>query len=963
MRTNDDKMKGSYRICSSEMEQKRYLPWSPLEKNKFATKHTYVSCSRSVPRRNKHFVQYNMSRSLNSERNMCGSSPENSSFEEDKRMSRSSKIMKALNFHKNLSHYGKTKIKKSLNFNLTPSPKRFPSAKKRAQIASSLKLGSSLSILNKLSDSVKDQNDSANSSFAFNSSDSIDENQNETPLRRRAKEGAREMLHYSTPNAKLNTKSLRSANFTPLLRSRLKETIADLVHVNGTTPDSKPLKSGIKVSSRRFDNSMTNTSRNLFYEFHEDDDERPQTPENVISIIPESMSAIKRSHKKERSSRRSGHCVTQLANGFSDPCVIENTTEVALTCEKNEGKPHLERLLLDNSEADISDTGSLFDYAEESTRMANSDSVSSTKFQGIDVKETTSQETVENICEIANQHGTEDLGIDTVNANDLSSNDICTKVEDRSITPESTTRVVLESETSVTPENRIHFLRRVAEDSIKKSHKKNKETNKTKLFGVKILQRDVETAEEEENRNDREIITERNESIRAENKLINNTEENQLDLSERSCTPEKVNSSRLLLSQFSSVKKSHKKDKHASMLSGFLKRQEYFNKEMDSARDAKSIESVDVDDVDVGVGVDVDVGPDVGSKHTENMETYSCLGMGAHEVANLTDSSCSLNVFSDKLSPSKRKIPLDDSLGNDTSVSCDSELQDCDSSQREFQIFTPLKRQRSLIASNAKEYLHFYDLSSGKDEYSEEDLANVNLSRCLTPVLSIGEHCERSSGRELAAVRSDKESKETVEALIEDSDQDHDYDLTDSTGRSTPRNMSTAELYSNLDSIKKSHKKNKRGNNSRKLGFNPIKDDACEKRGWQSLSAEIGNDSLEKFELSRSDCDENHSSIDLISSEDDNVPGPSRIHASEQTANTSNTNADIAVQNVTPPNCLKTKNYIRLLRETSIKRSHKKVRDQKKYEATVEPDQLSDDGSIFGDEEKSLDTECRSVSK
>ncbi|XP_076300453.1 uncharacterized protein LOC143218829 [Lasioglossum baleicum] len=924
MRTNDDKMKGSYRICNSEMEQKRYLPWSPLEKRKFATKHTYVSCSRSVPRRNKHFVQYNMSRSLNSDRNMCSSSPENGSFEEDKRLSRSSKIMKALNCHTNLSHYGKTKIKKSLNFNLTPSPKRFPSGKKRTQAGSSSNVSSPLSILNKLSDSVKDQNDSAaNSSFVLNSSDSIDENQNETPLRRRAKEG--EMLHYSTPNAKVNTKYLRSANFTPLLRSRLKETVAD-VHVNGTTPDSQSLKC-VKASSKRFDNSMTNTSRNLFYEFHEADDDRPQTPENVISIIPESMSAIKRSHKKERSSRRSGHCTSQLANSFSDPCAIEKTTELVLTCEKKKDKPHLERLLLDNSEADISDTGSLFDYTEESARMADHESVSSIKFQEIDIKGTTSQETEENISETA------ELGIDSVNDNGFSSNDVCTKAEDRSVTPELTTRVVVESQTSVTPENRINFLERVAQDSIKKSYKKNKETKRTKLFGMKILQSKEET----------EIVTEQKESI-AENELINNMEENHLDLSERACTPEKVNSSRLLLLQFSSVKKSHKKDKDASMLSGFLKRQEYFNKDMDAAGDDKSLESIDIDDVDA----DIEVGSEF--KHTENMTP---------EVVNHTDLDCSVDASSDKLSPSKRKIPLDDSLGNDTSVSCDSELQDCDSSQREFQIFTPLKRKRSLVASNAKEYLHFYNLSSGKDEYSEEDLANVNLSRCLTPVLSIRDCCDRMSERELVT-RSDKES-EMVET--QDSDEDHDHNLNDSTGRSTPRNMSTTELC--LDSIKKSHKKNKRSNYPRKLGFHPIKDDACEKREWQNLSTEIGNDSLEKFELSRSDCDGNNSSIDPTLSEDDNVQAPSPIHASEQTANTSNTNmnADITVQNVTPPNCLKVKNYIKLLRETSIKRSHKKVRDQKKYEATDEPNQLSDDGSIFGDEEKSLDIECRSVLK
>ncbi|XP_078044478.1 uncharacterized protein LOC144473975 [Augochlora pura] len=884
MRMNDDKMKGSYNISNIEMEQKRYLPWSPLEQNRFVRKHTYVSCSKSVPRRNKHFVRYNMSKSLNSDKNVCCSSPENSSFEEDKRMSRSSKIMKALNFHTNLSHYGKTKIKRSLNFNLTPSPKRFSCAKKHTQKALRL---SPLSASNKLSDLVKDSNDCANNSFAMSSTDSIDENQNETPLRRHAIQ--RETLHYSTPNAKLNTKSLFSVNSTPLLRGQLEKSIANIVRINPATPVSQSLKC-IQGSSKRFDNSMTNTSRNLFHEFHDDDDDdRPQTPENVISIIPESMSAIKRSHKKEKSSRRSGYCVMQLTDSSPDLCGIEGATELVSMREKEERKPRMERSSLDNSENDISDTGSLFDYTEESkfgeesNRTMNCDIiVPLTNCPERDVKDTTSHGSVESISE-------------TVEF------------------PEVTADAVSEPETSVTSQNRIHSVRRDADDVIKRSYKMNKEANQTKLYGMKIVQHKVK-AVKVENETDKETITKPTEDI-VEDKLVF-TEESCPDISERACTPEKVNSSRLLLSQFSSVKKSHKKDKHANILSGFQKRQEYFNKEMDSARYSKTLES----DVDV----DIDV--------------------GVQEVANLTDSSCSLDVSSDKLSPSKRKIPLDEFLEHDTSVSCDSDIQDCDIFQNEFQIFTPLKRKRSLITSNIKEYLHFYNLPSGKDEYTEADLANVNLSRCLTPILNIQEHCELSTKcQSVATGSSGSNESETLEI--------QNYDLNDKTGRSTPKNMSTTELYSNLDSIKKSHKKNKRGSNSRKLSFNQVKNNAIEKGDWQNLSTEIGSDSYENYELSQSDSERNDICNDSTSNEDNNnVQGSSRIDVNEQTA-------EISLQNVTPPNCLKTKNYIKLLQETSIKRSHKKIRDQRKYKESIEPNQLSDDGSLYGDGEKLLDTE------
>lgn len=289
---NIDKTKENY-----EMDQKCFIAWSPLEKNDFSFKHRYITCSRSVPHKSKRLAKYRLSRSLNFDASVCNSNSENSSFEEDKHLSRSAKIMRALNFNSSPSYYGKTKIKKSLNFNLTPSPKSFRHAKKGIRKSLSLNFNSPLSVPNKYLSLNDNPSDSANSSLLFSSSDSIDENQNETPLQQSTKE--HEMLHYSTPNAKYTRKSsCHSASFTPLLRSRLKETIDNIVYV-AATPNSQSLKR-VKGRTKYTNNITMNTSRNLLHEFHDKDDSRSCTPKNLICIIPESMSAIKRSHKKVR---------------------------------------------------------------------------------------------------------------------------------------------------------------------------------------------------------------------------------------------------------------------------------------------------------------------------------------------------------------------------------------------------------------------------------------------------------------------------------------------------------------------------------------------------------------------------------------------------------------------------------------------------------------------------------------
>lgn len=282
----------------------------------------------------------------------------------------------------------------------------------------------------------------------------------------------------------------------------------------------------------------------------------------------------------------------------------------------------------------------------------------------------------------------------------------------------------------------------------------------------------------------------------------------------------------------------------------------------------------------------------------------------------------------------------------------DSELQELDTSKEEFKIFTPLKRKRSSIASIAcKEYLCFYDLSPEKNEYSED--GNISFSRCLTPVPNFSNFCAKIKENNITTVKLDNDINNENTKEVYDSDNDV-------TGRLTPRNMSTTELYPNLDSIKKSHKKNKRGNISRK-DFTLIRNDHYVNERHETSMENIINetDNLSDFSNDFVTVD------DVINKSIHEKPISNNTEIKDSTNlvddNQSCPNNNSKNTTVTPPNCLKTKSYIKLLGETSIKRSHKKVRDKRKEELIINTNELSDDGSIFGDEENLIFTEDKSM--
>lgn len=653
-------------------------------------------------------------------------------------------------------------------------------------------------------------------------------------------------------------------------------------------------------------------------------------------------------YTQERSSRRNEHCAAQCASKFENgECVLQDIYSPLLPRHKRHSEPledaksNVERYCngvlkskdasLSHSEDDISDTGSLFDYTGEQESISKE-----CKEESGCVSNYSNKTIIQVKAEVDVTLGDNELLQDYSNVDESSSSNegIDLAGNPRSVTPDPLPEAALGSQEAVTPENRINILRQVANDSIKKSHKKTKDNNKRRLFSPKVLRGNLEATETQESIKCWQNV-ERSENIEENNTII---EQSCFDApgGKRSCTPEKVNSSRLLLSQFSSVKKSHKKDKHNKILCEFLKRQEYFGKGVDSVKNSgyKGFDVGDVSDCTNSIG---DLSSDLDA--TTNNHDYSL---------------CSAqNTSMEKLSPSKRKKTLNRSLDREASASSDSELQELDMSKEEFQIFTPLKRKRSVITSTAvKERLHFCDAPSEKSDHSEDSVANIIFSRCLTPIPKYAGVYVKTEDTDVTAIKSEDNISSEKEGA---------HCSNDVTGRLTPRDMSTIELYVSLDSIKKSHKKNKRGNSSRK-GFSVVQDNSRVEEG-SDLSMENSEcEAYNSLDVSN-DCDvvkdhDHDIDINIIKSTSDkpvgygNLSGSSVSPATDNDGHASPIQEKNVLSNVTPPHCLKTKNYMRLLRETSIKRSHKKVRDQKKQEFTADADELSDDGSIFGDVKK-----------
>jgi len=469
---------------------------------------------------------------------------------------------------------------------------------------------------------------------------------------------------------------------------------------------------------------------------------------------------------------------------------------------------------------------------------------------------------------------------------------------------------------AVTPENHVNIMEELFTESIKKSHKKVKQVNR-KSFISKSLHQKMKLAHSDEN------ITVHNATC-----PLNSQD------SVRPKTPDNINSSRLLLMQFNSVKKSHKKDKHNKRISGLAKchkYQEYRKRNGNSILNNKSKEDINE------------------SLHRDSFESL--------ELKNSPDAS-----------PKKKKKSMNVSIKNETHRWLSESPLSHENTKDEFKIYTPIKRISDLFA--APDNVCINESSSDKSESVQVMPTKVDFSECLTPTI----HCSRKSRKSEHVHEYIHADKSKTDACISHDEIANTADPKDCieishNGRTTPTNMSTTELLCDINSIKKSHKKNKYSSSICKRGR---KGSSHNPEMSISKSVNFANDISEAtFEehatsvLQHSDTCNLSIKTEMCSNihdvkEDENyegtiydTPQPSTSRSND-IGNVLNINASNLL-NATPPNDFNTTNFITLFNSTSIKKFHKKERDynaETKYILMSSEHDLSDDGSIFDKEDR-----------
>lgn len=308
--TQDDVNKNN-NIRSIETKHGLTINWSSVRlKKSFVSKYRFGTpkvLNKSVPRRNKNLFRYKMTRSLScdiissrkhdlfklqnlsSDSSLCAD-------KSPRELSRSAKIMRALSFnHKFFRHDSTKNVKKSLNFDLTPSPKKCNNFyENRSDTSSKISTPS-----NMLDESLRYDTSSTDSvnSLLIASSKSIDENQNQTPQHNRKLAE----ISSSTDTTK-NVDKLKLST-TSLLRSELKKKIDDIVSNTSSLEARKSLKQDNKRSKIFKNVAIESISRNLSHDFYEDKflKSEPCTSKNIIrKYNPErTLFNIKRkNHKK-----------------------------------------------------------------------------------------------------------------------------------------------------------------------------------------------------------------------------------------------------------------------------------------------------------------------------------------------------------------------------------------------------------------------------------------------------------------------------------------------------------------------------------------------------------------------------------------------------------------------------------------------------------------------------------------
>lgn len=483
--------------------------------------------------------------------------------------------------------------------------------------------------------------------------------------------------------------------------------------------------------------------------------------------------------------------------------------------------------------------------------------------------------------------------------------------ENRMASPESNPIISQNSNKVVTPENHADVLTHMFSESIKKSHKKIKHENRKKLFKS-------EDRQEMELENEISLdVCNDDQNIKNQTTDVTCASSSQNFENDRPSTPENFNSSRLLLHDFSSVKKLHKKNKHSKRNSSFTECYDY----------------------------------EYHKRNNDSLQNNSCKEENVGAISCMNESIKSLE--SPGMSPKKKKKSTSMFLQSSTPKMPSALVSlGCKSIDEEFKIYTPIKKRSILLTIT--DYVPADEMLQETGEPAQSISNEIDCSRCVTPIARFK---ELKKNKDLSLERGNATGFETDIIALKAVDT---ANLEDKNGRLTPINMSTTELLHNINSIKKSHKKDKHNRSKRPIS------EKKRKREKNVSFTNSGKMLEERIALSLSHVDdhctekeicnvmrekEKNNSYKEIDYDD---PQPSTSREGNNIENVKNTTISKFL-NTTPPNSLSAMNFIKLLHTTSIKKSHKKERDmnaQTKYIFMSQEHELSDDGSIFDEEDR-----------
>ncbi|XP_012055130.1 PREDICTED: putative histone-lysine N-methyltransferase 1 [Atta cephalotes] len=892
----------------------KFLPYK-FKLPRASTKH--------YPRKNRYLFQYKMAKSLIVDTDTWNSPNASSdcyciSYKSLRMLSRSGKIMNALSSAHSSFRQDTVGIRKSLNFDSSPSPKENSSYDENS--TSSINTDTSSSVLNLSSI------DSTDSNVPMTSGESIDENQNQTPQQNRKS------------SYRIDIKDNMHIRSRTIYLMSLVERQKEATHKNASHGSSHPFCSfnpftGSKGASRVI---TASTPRNLSQEFNQELDNRSHTPENIINVIPESISSIKKSHKKEKLYSHEEQSPIQqmdvsIQNDLHSRTTMESpgidmiaTSSCYITSENESRKKNrsIKRTLIYNDEHRNTESDSDHNIQQKTTSTINDslesglDQIENDKMQDIDSSDENCEEDMQvKVCLVDHNNEEKDCSNENICNEEVSqlllqneSSSICNvnvTSENRTASPESSSNISQNVANVVTPENNVNMLKHVLTESIKKSHKKMKHGNRKMLFKtpIKDSHQKIELTKSEISLEgvcniDQDIESQTSDAIH-----VSSPQNSELN---RPNTPENVNSSRLLLLGFHSVKKSHKKDKRSKRTSNFVESHEYYKE----------------------------------GNPLHKYEEEICRTLRKNKSPDISPTEKSISTFLQSSTPKVSSTFV--SLG-------------CKDINNEFKIFTPIKKRR--IPVDITNYVSAADMSQEEDESAQATSKEIDCSRCVTPVA----RCSKLRKHDLILERDNTKKSETNINVLKVTD------TKDKTGRSTPINMSTTELLCNIDSIKKSHKKDKH-NRSKKLILK-------KKRAYVEKSEHVNfgnNDKMLEEPISWSlkhhfdkNCAEKEMCIIMCEKEknksykeivydDPDDPQPSTSRGADNMENIKNTTKSKFLD-TTPPNSLRAMNLMKLVQTTSIKKSHKKERDinaQTKYILMSQEHELSDDGSIFDEEER-----------